>query len=74
MTSPESLPTREPLRLDQFLKLVGVAQTGGHAKVMIQGGAVHLNGAVELRRGRKLALNDRVEVDGEIYSPNEFLE
>ena len=74
MTSPESLPVREQLRLDQFLKLVGVAQTGGHAKVMIQGGAVHLNGAVELRRGRKLALNDQVEVDGEIYSPNEFLE
>lgn len=28
------------IKLDQFLKLVGIAPTGGQAKLMIQGGDV----------------------------------
>lgn len=64
---------REPLRLDQFLKLAGIAQTGGHAKILIQGGAVRLNGELEVRRRKKLAKGDRVEVEGAEYSPDEYL-
>ena len=59
--------------LDQFLKLVGIAGTGGQAKLMIQGGEVQVNGEVETRRRRKLAVGDVVEVDGRTYTPNEFL-
>lgn len=55
------------IRLDQFLKLSQVAQTGGHAKLMIQGGEVLVNGDVETRRRRKLVPGDEVEVDGERF-------
>lgn len=53
------------IKLDQFLKLAGVVETGGQAKVMIQTGQVNVNGAVETRRGRKLRVGDVVEVNGE---------
>ncbi|BAC88166.1 RNA-binding S4 domain-containing protein [Gloeobacter violaceus] len=48
------------IKLDQFLKLVGAAQTGGQAKILIQEGEVLVNGAVETRRGRKLLAGDQV--------------
>jgi ribosome-associated protein len=54
-----------PIRLDTFLKLSGIAQTGGHAKVLIQDGEVIVDGAVETRRGRKLHGGETVEVDGQ---------
>jgi ribosome-associated protein len=57
----------ETLRLDDALKLAGVASTGGEAKVMIQGGAVRVNGAVETRRKRKLIEGDVVEVGDETF-------
>jgi ribosome-associated protein len=68
-------PTTEPaaLRLDQFLKLQGVAESGGQAKLMIQGGEVRVNGALETRRRRKLVLGDVVEVNGKTYSPDGVL-
>ncbi|WP_437191642.1 RNA-binding S4 domain-containing protein [Planctomicrobium sp. SH527] len=55
----------DTLRLDQFLKIVGVAETGGHAKLMIQGGEVQVNGELETRRRRKLRVGDTVTVQGE---------
>lgn len=55
------------IRLDQFLKLSQVAQTGGHAKLMIQSGEVLVNGDVETKRRRKLVPGDEVEVDGERF-------
>ena len=69
---PEPNP-KNPLCLDQFLKLTGIASTGGQAKMMIQGGEIRVNGEVETRRRRKLAAGDVVEVDGRTYSPDEFL-
>lgn len=57
-----------PIRLDQFLKLVGAAQTGGHAKLLVQGGEVKVNGEVDTRRGRKLQGGETVEVDGARYT------
>ena len=53
-----------PIRLDQFLKLVGAAQTGGHAKILVQEGEVRVDGEVETRRGRKLRGGEVVEIDG----------
>lgn len=55
----------KPLQLDQFLKLQNIAQTGGHAKILIQGGEVLLNGEVETRRKKKLQPGDVVEVQGQ---------
>ncbi len=55
------------IKLDQFLKWVGVAQTGGQAKLMIQGGDVKVNGMLETRRGRKLVSGDRVTVGGQTF-------
>jgi len=54
-----------PITLGQFLKAAGLAMTGGEAKVLILGGAVVVNGAVELRRGTKLAVGDVVEIADE---------
>ena len=39
------LPARETIRLDQFLKICQLVETGGQAKLLIQGGEVLVNGA-----------------------------
>lgn len=56
------------IKLDQFLKFVGAAQTGGEAKLMIQEGEVMVNKLTETRRGRKLVIGDQVAVRGETYT------
>lgn len=56
------------IKLDQFLKLVGIAQTGGQAKLMVQDGDVRVNGTIETRRGRKLVSGDQVTVAGQTFS------
>ncbi len=56
------------IKLDQFLKWVGAASTGGHAKLMIQGGDVLVNGEIETRRGKKLVTGDRVTVGNETFT------
>lgn len=55
------------IKLDQFLKLLGVASTGGHAKHMIVDGDVKVNGTLETRRGRKLVTGDKVTVGTETF-------
>ena len=55
----------EFIKLDQFLKLAQVVQSGGEAKRLIQTGFVMVNGEVETRRGRKLHHGDWVDVEGE---------
>jgi ribosome-associated protein len=52
------------IKLDQFLKWQGIAQTGGEAKIIIKQGMVEVNGESEVRRGRKLITGDRVTVAG----------
>ncbi|HVF78335.1 MAG TPA: RNA-binding S4 domain-containing protein [Solirubrobacteraceae bacterium] len=55
----------ETIRLGQLLKLAGVAGTGGEARELIQDGEVHVNGEIEMRRGRQLRDGDVVEALGE---------
>ena len=63
MSNQSSNP--EPyIKLDQFLKWQGIAQTGGEAKIIIKQGMVEVNGEEEIRRGRKLVTGDRVTVAG----------
>lgn len=60
-------PRSEYIKLDQFLKLADIVQSGGEAKHLIRSGAVQVNDAEETRRGRKLRHGDVVTVDGEDY-------
>lgn len=60
----DEVSARCPVALGAFLKLAGVAETGGHAKRLVQDGGVRVNGDVETRRGRKLAAGDVVAVAG----------
>lgn len=62
---PPSIKT--PIRLDQFLKIATNAGSGGMAKVLIQDGAVLVNGQPETRRRRQLQAGDRVELEGELF-------
>jgi ribosome-associated protein len=68
-----SLPDVRVIRLDDLLKLSGIADSGGHAKTMVQGGDVSVNGEVETRRGRKLRRGDRVEAKGRTIPVDEAL-
>jgi len=52
------------MKLDQYLKWHGLVGTGGEAKQRIQRGDVKVNGSIETRRGRQLAVGDAVEIDG----------
>lgn len=53
------------IRLDDLLKLTGIAGTGGQAKVMIQSGLIMVNGEVCPQRGKKLRPGDVVFVPDE---------
>ena len=50
------------IKLDSFLKAVNAVASGGEAKLFIADGQVWVNGAVELRRGRKLYPGDGVKL------------
>ncbi|NMR20594.1 RNA-binding S4 domain-containing protein [Cellulomonas fimi] len=53
----------DTIRLGQFLKLAGLADSGAHARELLEDGAVRVNGEDEARRGRQLRRGDRVELD-----------
>jgi ribosome-associated protein len=55
------------ITLSQFLKFIGIADTGGQAKMMIQSGEVLVNGVVDTRRGRQLVTGDRVTVGSQTF-------
>lgn len=65
--------SEDTIKLDQFLKLVGVASTGGQAKILIQAGEVLVNDQVETRRGRKLVPSDRVTAMGDTWQVEDIL-
>ena len=55
------------IRLDDLLKNVGVVNTGGHAKIVIQEGEVKVNGEICTMRGKKLRRGDNAEFERVIY-------
>lgn len=61
------MPERQSMRLDQYLKLCGAADSGGQAKYLIQAGEVSVNGVVVTQRRRKLADGDRIRCGGNEY-------
>lgn len=54
----------EFIKLDSLLKLAGLVETGGEAKLLIQNGQVEVNGEVCTMRGKKLRAGDTVTLDG----------
>jgi ribosome-associated protein len=61
-----SLRGEEFIELNKMLKILQIAQTGGHAKLMIQDGVVSLNGEQESRIRAKLRAGDVVAVEAEL--------
>lgn len=59
--------TTEYIKLDQFLKFTGAADTGGHAKEIIEEAVVFVNGEVCTMRGKKLRDGDIVKLDDYIF-------
>ncbi|MCL2857791.1 MAG: RNA-binding S4 domain-containing protein [Oscillospiraceae bacterium] len=59
--------TTEFIKLDSFLKLAGVADSGGQSKVLIKDGEVLVDGQECTMRGKKLYPGARVQVAGNIY-------
>ena len=57
--------TTEYIKLESFLKLAGIAETGGLAKGMIQDGEVWVNGEICTMRGKKLRPGDSVSCMGQ---------
>lgn len=55
----------EYIKLGQALKAAGIVDSGVIAKLVIQDGAVEVNGKVEYQRGKKLYAGDVVTVNGE---------
>ncbi len=60
------LKTNQPfIELNKVLQILKIAQTGGHAKILIQNEEVLVNGEVETRVRKKLIKGDKIE-NGEI--------
>jgi len=55
----------DEIGLGQLLKFVGIAESGGAARALLEDGGVRVNGEAEGRRGRRLHDGDVVEVAGE---------
>jgi ribosome-associated protein len=61
----QTLPLRgDHITLAQAIKVVGLAETGGQAKVLIREGAVAVNGTPATQPGRKLRSGDRFGLVG----------
>jgi ribosome-associated protein len=58
----------EYIELIKLLKLLHIAESGGHAKIMVEEGEVKLNGLVESRKRAKLRVGDVVETAGKRIS------
>ena len=54
----------EFIKLDSLLKLAGLVETGGEAKLLIQNGQVEVNGEVCTMRGKKIYPGDTVALEG----------
>ncbi|MFT4662502.1 MAG: ribosome-associated protein [Patiriisocius sp.] len=60
----ELRPTDEYIELIKLLKLKQIAQSGGHAKILVEDGLVKVNGTQEFRKRNKLRSGDLVEMEG----------
>lgn len=54
--------TSEYIELVKLLKLLRIAETGGHAKILVEEGNVFLNGQQEFRKRAKLRSGDEIVI------------
>jgi ribosome-associated protein len=59
----ELKPDSEFIELMKLLKIEQIAQTGGHAKILIEEESVRVNKEVELRKRKKLRKGDTVQFE-----------
>jgi len=56
-------PDQPFIELNKVLQILQIAQTGGHAKILIQNEEVLVNDEIETRVRKKLIKNDVILVD-----------
>ena len=54
------------IALNKLLQIMQIAQTGGHAKIMIQNEEVMVNKMVETRVRKKLVTSDKIKVGDQL--------
>lgn len=57
--------SKDYIELVKLLKLTGLAETGGHAKIMIEEGEVFLRSKQEFRKKAKVFADDVIEIQGQ---------
>lgn len=57
----------ETIQLDQLIKWLGISETGGQARILIDNGEVILNGKIVLERRKKIIPGDVVIINGTEY-------
>jgi len=55
----------EYIELFKLLKVTGIAESGAHAKMLIEEGNVKRNGEVETRKRAKIVAGEKIEACGE---------
>lgn len=58
------LEGQEYIELNNLLKIMGLIDSGGMAKIVIADGRVKVDGAIELRRRCKIRTGQKVEFEG----------
>ena len=59
--------TTESIQLDQFIKWLGITETGGQARFLVDDGNVSVNGVRVTERRKKLLPGDCVVIEGTEY-------
>lgn len=67
MKKEEVVIKTEYIKLDQLLKFIGIAETGGHSKEIIADGAVTVNGEVCTMRGKKIREGDEIQIEDYLF-------
>ena len=57
----------ESIQLDQFIKWLGISETGGQARFLVDEGSVSVNGVRVKERRKKLFPGDCVVIEGTEY-------
>mgnify|MGYP003388583125 CR=1 FL=1 len=63
----ETVEVTGMIRLGQFVKYAGLAESGAHARELISAGDVEVDGQVETQRGRQLHGGEVVTVITEAF-------
>lgn len=59
-------PGYQFIQLNQLLKLLSIAETGGIANQMITNGEVLVNGNVEIQKRKKLFPGDKISIGDQV--------